>query len=136
MRSVFCLMILWVLPLRGADDAVIVSSGSTNTPGFRIVVERSGKTFYTPMPRKSDTQAKSRSLNLPQALVTRLYSDLDAGKPLAELPRGGCMKSASFGSSLTVEFAGERTPDLSCPDHGNPRLQALIKDAGEIVKLF
>jgi len=136
MRTTFCLMILSALPLRAAGDAVIVNSGSTNTEGFRIVVEQSGKAVYTQTPRKSDTQVKSRSLDLPQALVKRLYSDLDAGKPLAELPGGHCMKSASFGSSLTIEFAGEKTPDLSCPDHGNPRLQALIKDANEIVKLF
>jgi len=136
MRTTFCLMILSALPLRAAGDAVIVNSGSTNTEGFRIVVEQSGKAVYTQTPRKSDPQVKSRSLDLPQALVKRLYSDLDAGKPLAELPGGHCMKSASFGSSLTIEFAGEKTPDLSCPDHGNPRLQALIKDANEIVKLF
>jgi len=140
MRTTFCLMILSALPLRAAGDAVIVNSGSTNTEGFRIVVEQSGKAVYTPTLRKSgrgaDTNAKSRSLDLPQALVKRLYSDLDAGKPLAELPGGHCMKSASFGSSLTIEFAGEKTPDLSCPDHGNPRLQVLIKDANEIVKLF
>ena len=136
MRTTFCLMILSALPLRAAGDAVIVNSGSTNTEGFRIVVEQSGKAVYTQTPRKSDTQVKSRSLDLPQALVKRLYSDLDAGKPLAELPGGHCMKSASFGSSLTIEFAGEKTPDLSCPDHGNPRLQVLIKDANEIVKLF
>jgi len=136
MRTTFCLMILSALPLRAAGGAVIVNSGSTNTEGFRIVVEQSGKAVYTQTPRKSDTQVKSRSLDLPQALVKRLYSDLDAGKPLAELPGGHCMKSASFGSSLTIEFAGEKTPDLSCPDHGNPRLQVLIKDANEIVKLF
>jgi len=136
MRTTFCLMILSALQMRAAGDAVIVNSGSTNTEGFRIVVEQSGKAVYTQTPRKSDTQVKSRSLDLPQALVKRLYSDLDAGKPLAELPGGHCMKSASFGSSLTIEFAGEKTPDLSCPDHGNPRLQALIKDANEIVKLF
>jgi len=129
-------MVLWVSPSRAAGDAVIVNSGSTNTPGFRIVVERSGKAIYTPMPRKSDTNLKPRTLHLRQALVTRLYSDLDAGKPLAGLPRGGCIKSASFSSSLIIEFAGVKTPDLSCPDHGNPRLQALIKDASEIVKLF
>ena len=136
MRTTFCLMILSALPLRAAGDAVIVNSGSTNTEGFRIVVEQSGKAVYTQTPRKSDPQVKSRSLDLPQALVKRLYSDLDAGKPLAELPGGHCMKSASFGSSLTIEFAGEKTPDLSCPDQGNPRLQALIQDASEIVKLF
>jgi len=129
-------MMLYTLPLAAAGDALIVSSGSTNSPGFRIVVERSGSAIYTPVPRKSDTQAKSRSLKLPAALVKRLYSDLDAGKPLAELRGGHCMKSASFGSSLTIEFEGDKTPDLSCPDQGNPRLQALIQDASEIVKLF
>ncbi len=46
------------------------------------------------------------------------------------------MKSASFGSKLTVEFGEEKTPDLSCGDAGSAMLQALIRDVKEIVDLF
>ena len=35
-----------------ADTAVITNSGSTNTAGYRIVVERTGKATYTEMRRR------------------------------------------------------------------------------------
>jgi hypothetical protein len=131
---------LIVPPLWAADTAVIVDSGSTNTAGFRITVERSGQASYTAMPRRANLQtqgqATSKKRKLPKDLIRRFYSDLEAAKPLAELPGGGCMKSVSFGTILTVEMAGQRTPDLSCGDHDNARLKALIEDTHEIVKGF
>ena len=131
---------LVVSRLWAADTAVIVDSGSTNTAGFRITVERSGQASYTAMPRRANLpaqgQAASKKRKLSKDLVRRFYSDLEAAKPLAELPGGGCMKSASFGTTLTVETEGQRTPDLSCGDHDNARLKALIADTKEIVKGF
>lgn len=126
--------------LWAADRPVIVNSGSTNTAGFRIAVEQSGKASYTQMPHRSglpsDAQGGSKSRNLPKDLVQRFYADLEAAKPFSDLPSGGCMKSASFGTALTIEFAGQKTPDLSCGDHDNAKLKALIADANEIVKAF
>ena len=124
-----------------ADDAaVIVDSGSTNTAGYRIIVERSGKAAYTQMPRRygrpSDEQPTSKTRDVASELVKRFYADLDAARPFSELPRQGCMKSASFGTTLTIEFAGERSPDLSCGDRGNAKVKALIEDVSEICKLF
>jgi hypothetical protein len=125
------------------DAAVIVNSGSTNKAGFRIVVERSGNAEYTPMPRRPNaplirppegTTPVRRSI--PDGLVRRLYSDLDAAKPLSSLPQARCAKSASFGFRLTIEFGGLETPDLSCGDGDNPKLRALIQDANEIGALF
>jgi hypothetical protein len=46
------------------------------------------------------------------------------------------MKSASFGSALTVVFGSEQTPDLSCGDGGNAAMRNLIRDVNEIVALF
>ena len=123
-----------------ADVAVIVNSGSTNTAGFRIVVERSGKAEFTAGPRRSsrspDETPKHLERTLPDAVVERLYSDLDAAKPFASLPNRRCMKSTSFGTKLTIEFGGEETPDLSCGSGDNAKLQDLVRDANEIVKLF
>jgi len=123
-----------------ADVAVIVDSGSTNTAGFRIVVEQSGEAEFTAGPRRSirspDEQPKQMRRKLPDALVKRLYSDLGAAKPLSSLPNQRCMKSASFGTKLTIEFGGQETPDLSCGAGDNTKLQPLILDANEIVKLF
>jgi hypothetical protein len=61
------------------------------------------------------------------------------GQPSAEMvapwtiPVVHCMKSASFGSSLFVEFKGDRSPDLSCTgrDSHSGELQ---KDANQILQ--
>jgi hypothetical protein len=123
-----------------ADSAVIVNSGSTNAAGYRIVVARSGAAERTLMPRRRGPQGNHPSeplrIDVPAALAERFYSDLETAKPLTSLPVRHCAKSVSFGTTLTVEFAGEKTPDLSCGDGGDSRLQALIRDTNEIVKLF
>jgi len=121
-----------------AGTAAIVDSGSTNTAGFRILVQRSGEAEQTQTPRRygPQTASKARKRQLPRALVDRFYSDLDAAKPFSALPEQHCMKSASFGTTLSIEFAGEKTPDLNCGDGGDSKLQAIIRDATEIIKLF
>jgi hypothetical protein len=120
-----------------SDAAVIVNSGSTNTAGFRIVVEHSGKATYTSTGRRQPNgSSANRNVDLPKALATRFYADLAAAKPFSQLPIPHCMKSASFGYALTIEFAGQTTPDLTCGDQGNAKMKALIQDSGEIVKLF
>ena len=124
------------------DTVTIVNSGSTNRPGFRIVVDRSGVAEFTQISRANSTPAaqpdaaKPIGLTISRALTDRLYADLEAATPLASLPAPHCMKSVSFGSTLRIEFAGEQTPDLSCGDAGNPALATLIRDCNEIVALF
>lgn len=125
---------------RGSDSAVIVNSGSTNIPGFRIVVERSGNAEYVRKPTRfgpgSQEQPEPVRKKLPNRLVERFFSDIQAAQPFSLLPPGHCMKSASFGSTLTVEFAGEKTSDLSCGSRGNSALESLIRDVKEIALLF
>jgi hypothetical protein len=123
-------------PVRADDDAVIANSGSTNTAGFRIVVERSGSAELTPMPRRSGEKPGPKHERVPDPLIHDLYADRGAAKPLASLPRPRCMKSVSFGSRLTIEVGADATPDLSCGDGGSAKLGALIRDANRIVELF
>lgn len=119
------------------NTAVIDNSGSTNTPGYRITIERSGTAEYSAKSRRpSPESAKPVRRKLSAALVKRLYSDLDAAKPLSALPPQHCVKSASFGSTLTIEYAGNTTPDLSCPSTRGSHVQALARDANDIVKIF
>lgn len=126
--------------LEQAGTAEIVDSGSTNTSGFRIVVDRSGQADYKTTTRKNAPQTDERSVNkhrqISRELVDRFYSDLEAAKPLSSLPEQRCMKSASFGTTMSIEFAGEKTPDLNCGDGGDPKLQAIIRDTNDIVQLF
>jgi hypothetical protein len=120
-----------------ADSAVIVNSGSTNSAGFRIAVERSGNAEYTETsPRPNSRPVTPARRMVPDALVQRLYSDLEAAQPLTSLPRPRCMKSVSFGFRLTIEFGGPETPDLTCGTGDSPKLRALIQDANDIVALF
>jgi len=136
-------MILW-LAVAGTsacavDSAIIEQSGSTNSSGFRIVVEKSGKANYTPVAAKSGRQtdaAKPQSKQITSDLAGRFFSDLGAAGNLSDLPKPRCMKSASFGTTLTVELGGQKSPDLSCGDGGNAKLKALIQDTNDIVSSF
>ena len=121
------------------DTAVIVNSGSTNRPGFRIMVDRSGAAEFTATPRRRDAgpdETRSVKTMVPRALTERFYADLKAASPLASLPAMRCVKSVSFGSALDIEFGEERTPDLSCGDGGNAVVGSLIRDCNEIAALF
>jgi len=126
--------------LSGADPvATIVNSGSTNRAGFRIAIDAQGNAEWIAAPRRSGApqpQAKPQQQTIPPALLKNFRADLDAAKPLASLPEVHCMKSASFGSRLTVESGAEQTPDLSCGDGGNGAMRNLIRDVNEITALF
>lgn len=117
------------------DSAAIVNSGSTNSAGFTIVVERSGDSEYRVAPRGFNAVRPIRR-KLPAALVQRFYSDLEAAQPLSALPGEHCLKSKSFGSTTIIQLGSEKTPDLSCPNAPNVHIQALLRDSNEIVNLF
>jgi hypothetical protein len=121
------------------DVVTIVNSGSTNRAGFRIVIDGAGVAEMTAMPRRfraRQEQPKPVRQVLTPGAVRRFRADLEAAKPLASLPAVHCMKSASFGSTLTVASGGEETPDLSCGDGGNAAMRNLIRDVNEIAALF
>lgn len=121
---------------RDRGFAAIVDSGSTNTSGFRILVEPSGRTQSIVVPRVPQGPPVELPITtigkIPSALARRLYSDLDNAWPLSSLPPQHCLKSASFGTRLTIEFADQTTPDLSCGNITDPSVRALARDAREI----
>ncbi len=123
-----------------AQSVTISNSGSTNTGGFQIVVEKSGQAEYTPQPRRIEVNqneaAKTIRKTIPESLAKALYEDVSAARPLSSLPPQSCPKSASFGTRLTIRFAEDTSPDLSCGDGGNAKMKALIRDANEILKIF
>jgi hypothetical protein len=131
----------WGAPPADTGSAAIVNSGSTNTPGFKIVVKRNGNAEYTPVPRVRPQPGipgaeEPAKRDLPPALTHRLFSDLDAARPFSGLPRPRCMKSVSFGTRLTIQFEGDETPDLNCGAGQSSKLGALIEDAKQIVAGF
>jgi hypothetical protein len=102
--------------------AVILNTGSTNTLGYRIVVQRSGEAEYVNGPRRA------KGL-VPASLAAQFFKDTQAAMPLSSRGSSNCMKSASFGWSLFVWWKGSRSGDLSCGDAG-----AVAGDALKIVQ--
>ncbi len=145
MIRMFASLLLVVSVVRAAPKAarpvetnlVIVDSGSTNTDGFQIEVPRSGVAVMRTVRRTGEpATASTKKVQLPAAMVRRLYEDLRAALPLAALPVVHCMKSASFGTSMTIQWGKEQTPDLNCGDGGNRAMANLIRDVQEILPLM
>jgi hypothetical protein len=123
-----------------AQSVIIVNSGSTNTPGFEIAVDPSGASQYTAHSLRRTIERgeppKSMHKDLPKALAKALYDDIKAAGTLSSLPPQRCMKSASFGTRLTVQNGNDISPDLSCGDGGDAKMRALIRDTNAIVQKF
>jgi hypothetical protein len=129
-------------PGPGNPSAVIVNSGSTNIPGYRIEIWRTGKVVYTVMRRSSqhvgipgDTPipAGPQTLATRPALAKRFFADLAAAAPLSSYPPVHCMKSASFGYRLTVQYKDQVSPDLSCPEN-DPKIRKIAADVDSVTK--
>lgn len=106
----------------------VEDTGSTNRPGLRVTLDREG--HATVEPSRGETQ----HVNLPADLCRRMIQDVSDAGALNELPTVHCMKSASFGSRLFIEWNGDRSPDLSCPGGQDRRSQTLQKDANDILQ--
>lgn len=129
-------------PEQTTGPVTIVNSGSTNVPGFQIVIDRTGNAVYNETGRRFNVMrekqgpAKPEQRRIASATVTRLYADLAAAAPLSAMPSQHCAKSVSFGTKLTMEYGEEQTPDLSCPGAEDPHVKALMRDATAIINVF
>lgn len=121
-------LVLLIPTLMAGSQAVVEDSGSTNSPGLRVMVEPDGNASV----ELRDGEVRHVTLN--RDLCKRFLHDLSEAGSLAALPARHCAKSVSFGSRLTVEFNGEKSPDLSCPGAPDARMEALEKDAREILQ--
>ena len=105
---------------QAADPNLKISvSASTNTKPYEYAITPNGKVVGT---------AKT----LPVALTNKLFRDARAAGQLDQVEIGHCMKSASFGTSTTVEFNGHTSPDLSCGSP-NANAEALWSDVKQVV---
>lgn len=103
--------------------AVILNTGSTNSAGYRIVVQANGSAEYV--------QGSTRAVaHVAQAVVSKFFVDLQAAMPLSRVHVVPCMKSVSFGSMTFLWWRGQRTQDISCP--GGAMSSRLYDDAGAI----
>jgi hypothetical protein len=113
--------------------AVIENSGSTNTPGYRLIVHASGSAEWAVSRRRHSPACSRNAGKLPSELTQRFFEDLRQLMPLSKLPVGQCAKSVSFGTTLRVTYQGSTSPDLSCPASGNETDQ-LLNDLAAINK--
>jgi hypothetical protein len=117
--------------VRPTPPALIINSGSTNTPGYQITLYESGRAEYMRWPRRipePGTPAPVITTRVvPGDLASGFFRDLRAALPFSQYEDKGCAKSASFGFSLHVKYKDEQSPDLECPV-SDPRLHALVKD--------
>ena len=108
-------------------QAVVEDSGSTNVRGIRVIVQQDGHATV------EEHNGDKHEIKLNEQLCHRLIEEIKEVGPLDNIPAGHCMKSASFGSRITVEFNGAKSPDLTCPGVSDAHLEALQKDAREVL---
>lgn len=113
------------MPAVAQGDAFIHNSGSTNAAGFGIVVHPDGTADV------ADATSGMQHKIVGRAQTKWLFAHLGAARPFADLHAGGCMKSASFGTTTTISYDGATTPDLSCAA-GDPSVRELMRTVGVI----
>ncbi len=89
--------------------AVILNTGSTNTLGYRVVLQRNGAAEYVNGPKRA-------LATVPASLTAQFFKDVLASMPLESRTATTCMKSASFGYSLFVYWNHSRSGDVTCPN--------------------
>jgi hypothetical protein len=106
------------------EAAVILNTGSTNAPGYRIVVERAGDVEYV-------IGGLRNTMHADTGQTAKLFNALASGMPLSQLGSARCMKSASFGTAMFVYWNHQRSPDLTCP--GDDRAKAVYASVSTFV---
>lgn len=109
------------------QQATIIDTGSTNRPGVKMIVNTLGSAEV------QARDAESHKTNVDAHLCERLFQDLKSAGSLSAIPPVHCAKSVSFGSSLYIEFNGERSPDLNCPAPPDSKVATLQKDARDLM---
>jgi hypothetical protein len=107
------------------DGAAIVNSGSTNSSGYTIKLWSNGNARL-----QMNNGGAPTAFTVPPETAATFFRDLAAARADgAQLQH--CMKSVSFGYSLTVQWHGWTSPDFTCPPLAPP-VQTLFQDSEEI----
>jgi hypothetical protein len=101
------------------DGAIIQNSGSTNASGYTIMLWSDGSAKAVASDRTGAQFGTPATGRVPMDVVRRFFADAKAMKAEGKVTeRGGCMKSASFGSVTVVKYHGWTSTDLECPQGG------------------
>jgi hypothetical protein len=122
------------------DTIQIINSGSTNTAGYVIDVQRNGLVKWTVAPRhhiviSTTTPSSTTTQNSIQISLIRansIFQSVEQAFPFTQYQPIGCIKSVSFGTRLFVAYNGQQTPDISCPLK-DQRLILLSKYVRELI---
>jgi hypothetical protein len=125
-------------PLKDKNVVEIINSGSTNTAGFQIKIERSGKAAWSLTGRLTgrrylDPASRAGEQQLSNEMAKQLFDDVESAMPFTQYPNDGCAKSRSFGYTISIRYLGEWSPDLTC-QMTEPKLIRLKDDMQEVVK--
>lgn len=101
------------------DGAMIRNSGSTNTSAYTIKVWSDGRGEVS----MGRMDGPGKSFTVDPDVAKSFFSNLRAARQDPGAP-GHCMKSASFGTTTTVQWHGWNSTDLQCPPWSQP-VQAL-----------
>lgn len=119
------------------DIVQIINSGSTNTAGYVIELQRNGLVQWTVAPRfrpslstVPSSTATQNNIRLPTVRTNNIFQAIQEAAPFNQYAPVFCGKSVSFGTTLHVTYNGQQTPDLNCPmkDQRLVNLSTYIRD--------
>ena len=121
----------WLVSASAAarDGAVIVDSGSTNTPGYRIDVWSDGSATVV-VQNRGVSRGALKSFTVANRVASQFFANLKTVRA-GNVTGQPCMKSASFGTTTRVSWHGWTSPDLDCPSD-RPALTALVSSVNAI----
>lgn len=95
--------------------AVITQSHSTNSLGYRLVIQSDGSATAE-IGSGTDGTGHPRSQEFPSRTVDAgtLRRLLNEVGDVSEIPTGTCPKSVSFGTRTEITFSGKTSGDLQC----------------------
>ena len=121
------------------DTIQIINSGSTNTAGYVIELQRNGLVKWTVAPRRHividstpSSTTTQNSIQIPLVRANSIFESVEQALPFTQYKPIGCVKSVSFGTRLFVAYNGQQTPDISCPLK-DQRLVLLSKYVRELI---
>lgn len=120
--QILCCALAASVPAAAApDSATITNNGSTNIVGYTIALHSDGSGTVT-----MQHAAAAKPFHVAGAVAAKFFANLASARR-SETPAGGCVKSASFGSSTHISWHGWTSTDLECPAP-NSAVQALSDD--------
>lgn len=130
-------------PGAGGDLATIIQSRSTNTRAYNVVIHNDGSAaveFSGAGHISSNAPAQSQQFPPGTIDTHRLRSLLAQIGDVSRIPIGFCAKSASFGTTTRISYAGKKSGDLQCVQQqasgGDPALLQASQELGKFVRMI